>query len=316
MRRRPHPGILRQDRPPPANPGGDRQANHALWRIVFTRLGSDPATRAYAERRTAEGKSKKEIIRCLKRDVAREVYPHLRTTAGEPALPGAAWPVKSAAATAGLRTIRLPSPAPTWRASRAVGATPCRTGEPIGGLLDLVDRQFAAPEPDQLWVGDITYISTYSGFAYLATLIDMCSNKVVGWAVDDHMRTGLVLEAVDNALAARGPGIVIGGLVVHHDRGSQYTSGRYRDRLFAEGIIPSVGHTGICYDNAAAESFNATIKKELIYQHVWRDAGEVRSAVFDYIERYYNRVRKQRRLGKISPADYERQLDNWAQKAA
>ena len=104
--------------------------------------------------------------------------------------------------------------------------------------------------------------------------------------------------------------------MVHHDRGSQYTSGRYRDRLFAEGIIPSVGHTGICYDNAAAESFNATIKKELIYQHVWRDAGEVRSAVFDYIERYYNRVRKQRRLGKISPADYERQLDNWAPKAA
>jgi transposase InsO family protein len=186
----------------------------------------------------------------------------------------------------------------------------------IGGLVDLVDRQFTAPEPDQLWVGDITYIWTYSGFAYLATLIDMCSNKVVGWAVDDHMRTDLVLEALDNALAARGPGIGIGELVVHHDRGSQYTSGGYRDRLFAEGIIPSVGHTGICYDNAAAESFNATIKKELIYQHVWRDAGEVRTAVFGYIERYYNHVRKQRRLGKKSPADYERQLDNWAPKAA
>ena len=186
----------------------------------------------------------------------------------------------------------------------------------IGGLVDLVDRQFTAPEPDQLWVGDITYIWTYSGFAYLATALGVCWNKVVGWAVDDHMRTGLVLEAVDNALAARGPGIVIGGLVVHHDRGSQYTSGRYRDRLFAKGICRSVGHTGICYDNAADKWFNATIKKELIYQHVWRDAGEVRSAVFDYIERYYNRVRKQRRLGKISPADYERQLDNWAPKAA
>ena len=125
----------------------------------------------------------------------------------------------------------------------------------------------------------------------------MCSNKVVGWAVDDHMRTGLVLEALDNALAARGPGIGIGELVAHHDRGSQYTSGMYRDRLFAEGIIPSVG-TGICYDNAAAESFNATIKKELIYQHVWRDAGEVRTAVFDYIERYYNHVRKRVRLSE------------------
>ena len=180
------------------------------------------------------------------------------------------------------------------RLARAAGLQCCipgrRRGRPagqqaIGGLVDLVDRQFTAPEPDQLWVGDITYIWTYSGFAYLATLIDMCSNKVVGWAVDDHMRTDLVLEAVDNAVAARGPGIGIGELVVHHDRGSQYTSGRYRDHLFAEGIIPSVGHTGICYDNAAAESFNATIKKELIYQHVWRDAGEVRTAVFDYIER-------------------------------
>ena len=214
--------------------------------------------------------------------------------------------VRRLARAAGLQCVH---PGPSAR-------TTVQDSRAIGGLVDLVDRQFTAPEPDQLWVGDITYIWTYSGFAYLATLIDMCSNKVVGWAVDDHMRTDLVLEAVDNALAARGPGIGIGELVVHHDRGSQYTSGRYRDHLFAEGIIPSVGHTGICYDNAAAESFNATIKKELIYQHVWRDAGEVRTAVFDYIERYYNHVRKQRRLGKISPADYERQLDNWAPKAA
>ena len=122
------------------------------------------------------------------------------------------------------------------------------------------------------------------------------------------------IEAAQERLP--GPVHLIGEVPAREDRGSQYTSGRYRDRLFAEGIIPSVGHTGICYDNAAAESFNATIKKELIYQHVWRDAGEVRTAVFDYIERYYNHVRKQRRLGKISPADYERQLDNRAPKAA
>ena len=165
--------------------------------------------------------------------------------------------VRRLARAAGLQCVH---PGPSAR-------TTMQDSKAIGGLVDLVDREFTAPEPDQLWVGDITYIWTYSGFAYLATLIDMCSNKVVGWAVDDHMRTGLVLEALDNALAARGPGIGIGELVVHHDRGSQYTSGGYRDRLFAEGIIPSVGHTGICYDNAAAESFNATIKKELIYQH-------------------------------------------------
>jgi transposase InsO family protein len=185
--------------------------------------------------------------------------------------------------------------------------TTIRDSAARAGLVDLVDRDFTAPAPDQLWVGDITYIWTLSGFCYLATLIDMYSNKVVGWAVADHMRTGLVLDALGSALAARNPGI--GDLVIHHDRGSQYTSNEYRDRLFAAGIIPSVGHTGICYDNAAAESFNATIKKELIHQHVWRDADEVRTAVFDYIERYYNRVRKQRRLGRVSPVTYEAGFD-------
>ena len=212
--------------------------------------------------------------------------------------------VRRLARAAGLQCVH---PGPSAR-------TTVQDSKVTSGLVDLVDRQFTAPQPDQLWVGDITYIWTYSGFAYLATLIDMCSNKVVGWAVGDHMRTELVMEALGNALAARRPGA--GELIVHHDRGSQYTSGMYRDRLFAEEIIPSVGHTGICYDNASAESFNATIKKELIYQHVWRDADEVRTAVFGYIERYYNRVRKQRRLGKISPGDYERRLDNRAPKSA
>lgn len=204
----------------------------------------------------------------------------------------------------GLRCVH---PGPSAR-------TTIRDGAARAGLADLVERDFTAPAPDQLWVGDITYIWTYSGFAYLATLIDMFSNKIVGWAVADHMRTTLVLDALGGALTSRGPGI--GELIIHHDRGSQYTSNEYRDRLFATGIIPSVGHTGICYDNAAAESFNATIKKELIYQHVWRDAGEVRTAVFDYIERYYNRVRKQRKLGRISPADYETAFDKRKENAA
>lgn len=192
--------------------------------------------------------------------------------------------------------------------------TTIRDSAARAGLVDLVNRDFTAGAPDQLWVGDITYIWTLSGFAYLATLIDMFSNKVTGWAVADHMRTELVLGALDNALAARNP--EIGELIIHHDRGSQYTSNDYRDRLFAAGIIPSVGHTGICYDNAAAESFNATIKKELVYQHVWSDADEVRTAVFDYIERYYNRVRKQRKLSRLSPASYEAVFDKRQEYAA
>jgi putative transposase len=133
-----------------------------------------------------------------------------------------------------------------------------------------------------------TYIHTFSGFAYLATVIDLFSSKVVGWMVADHMRTGLVLDALDMALAARRPGI--GEAVMHTDRGTQYTSHDFRDRCLANGVIPPVGRTGTCYDNAAAESFNATIKKELIHQHLWLDAEEARSAVFDYIERYYNHL--------------------------
>ncbi|MGO8895877.1 MAG: IS3 family transposase [Streptosporangiaceae bacterium] len=175
------------------------------------------------------------------------------------------------------------------------------------GLVDLVDRDFRPQAADQLWVGDITYLHTFSGFAYLATVIDLFSNKVVGWMVADHMRTGLVLDALDMALAARRPGI--GEAVMHTDRGAQYTSHAFRDRCLANGVIPSVGRTGTCYDNAAAESFNATIKKELIHQHLWLDADEVRSAVFDYIECYYNRVRKQRRLGKLSPVRFEGSVD-------
>ena len=132
------------------------------------------------------------------------------------------------------------------------------------GLVDLVDRDFRPPAADQLWVGDITYLHTFSGFAYLATVIDLFSNKVVGWMVADHMRTDLVLDALDMALAARRPGI--GEAVMHTDRGAQYTSHAFRDRCLANGVIPSVGRTGTCYDNAAAESFNATIKKELIHQ--------------------------------------------------
>ena len=175
------------------------------------------------------------------------------------------------------------------------------------GLVDLVDRDFRPAAADQLWVGDITYIHTFCGFAYLATVIDLFSNKVIGWMVADHMRTDLVLDALDMALAARRPGV--GEAVMHTDRGAQYTSHDFRDRCLANGVIPSVGRTGTCYDNAAAESFNATIKKELIHQHLWLDAEEARSAVFDYIERYYNRVRKQRRLGKLSPLRFEESID-------
>lgn len=158
-------------------------------------------------------------------------------------------------------------------------------------------------------VRDITYIRCGTGdgsrFVYLATVIDAFSRKVVGWQIADHMRTSLVAEALTGAIAERAPGV--GQCVFHADRGAQYTSAKFRDLCLDNAILPSVGRTGSCFDNAAAESFNALIKKELIQLREWSNVTQVRAAVFDYIERYYNRKRIQHRLGWLSPAEYETQ---------
>jgi putative transposase len=182
------------------------------------------------------------------------------------------------------------------------------------GLVDLVGRDFVPPAKDQLWYGDITYIFTLAGWAYLATVIDGYSRKVVGWSVADHMREELVMDALKMAVVNRAPGV--GEVVFHSDRGSQYTGSEFRSLCFSNGIIPSVGHTGICYDNAAAESWNATFKKELIHLHLWNDAEHVRNAAFRFIEVYYNRSRIQKELGYLSPAEYEAGFDKGMPEAA
>lgn len=175
------------------------------------------------------------------------------------------------------------------------------------GLVDLVDRAFAPAAPDELWYGDITYIKTMTGWAYLATVIDGCSRRVIGWAVAAHMRESLVCDALKMAIGNRRP--AQGQVVMHTDRGSQYTGQQFRDLCLSNGIIPSVGATGICYDNAAAESWNATFKKELIHLHVWAGIKDVKQAVFQFIEGYYNRRRIQKKLGYLTPVEYELRFD-------
>jgi putative transposase len=182
------------------------------------------------------------------------------------------------------------------------------------GLVDLVGRDFVPAARNELWYGDITYIHTAAGWAYLATVIDGFSRKVVGWAVADHMREELVIEALVMAVRNREPGI--GSVVFHSDRGSQYTGQAFRDTCLSSGIIPSVGKTGICFDNAAAESWNATFKKELIHLHLWKSIQHVRMAAFEFIEVYYNRKRIQRALGYLSPAEFESGVDKVTQEAA
>jgi putative transposase len=208
---------------------------------------------------------------------------------------------------------RRHSPRRVRRLARAAGltcvhprpyrATTIQDKASSDGLVDLVGREFVPAGPNQLWFTDITYIPTWGGWAYLASIIDGYSRKIVGWSVDSHMRTSLVTDALRMAIERQRPGI--GEVVIHSDRGCQYTSTDFRTLALANGIIPSVGHTGICYDNAMAESFNATIKKELIHLHTWPTLRTVRNAIFEYIEVYYNRKRPHSSIGNSTPSEME-----------
>jgi putative transposase len=169
-------------------------------------------------------------------------------------------------------------------------------------LVDLLRRDWSPVRPDLAWVGDVTYIKTWTGWAFLATVIDCFSRKVVGFAIADHMRTDLIIDALRMAITHRRP---IPGIVFHSDRGSQYTSDEFRDFCRANGVRPSVGRTGICFDNAVAESFFATIKKELIHTQPWPTLDKLRAAVFEYIESYYNRRRRHSAIGYNTPIEHE-----------
>jgi putative transposase len=175
-------------------------------------------------------------------------------------------------------------------------------GDPFTLLPDLVQRDFTPTHPDQLWVGDITYSRTWEGWLYLATVPDCFSRRVAGWAMADHLRTELPLRALEMALARRTPTDI---LIHHTDRGCQDTSEAYTNVLESHGIRSSLSRPGNCWDNAVAESFFSTLKLDLLYRHTWPTRAAARSAVFEYIEVFYNRERRHSTLGKLSPADYE-----------
>ena len=167
---------------------------------------------------------------------------------------------------------------------------------------DLVERDFTAPAPDRLWVADITYVPTWAGFLYLAVVLDAFSRRVVGWAMATHLRTQLVLDALDMALQQRRPNDVIH----HSDQGSQYTSIAFGNQCRKAGVRPSMGSVGDCYDNALCESFFATLECELIDRRRFRTHSEARSAVFQFIEGWYNPSRRHSAIGYLSPVNYER----------
>jgi len=167
---------------------------------------------------------------------------------------------------------------------------------------DLVARDFNPTAIDRLWCADITYIRTWEGWLYLASVMDCYSRRIVGWAMADHMRAELVIEALEMAVARRRPH----GRPVHHsDQGSQYTSLIFTQRCRSVDIDVSMGSKGDCFDNAAMESFHASLKKDLIHRQSWPTKTQARTAVFGYIETFYNRRRRHSTLGMLSPQAFE-----------
>ncbi|WP_344222745.1 IS3 family transposase, partial [Kribbella sancticallisti] len=205
------------------------------------------------------------------------------------------------------RVVRL------MRAADRYGRTPRRwkkttIADPAAATRpDLIGRDFAIDPGrpaalDARWCGDITYIHTWQGWLYLATVIDLASRRVVGWAIADHLRTDLVADALTDAVNRRRPAA---GVVFHSDRGCQYTSAQYANLARDLGVILSVGRKGQCWDNAVAESFFSTIKIELIHRRPWPTRKAATSAIFDYIEGWYNTRRRHSTLGYLSPTQYE-----------
>lgn len=179
--------------------------------------------------------------------------------------------------------------------------TDSRHAEPVAP--NHLQRQFQVGAPDRAWVTDVTYVATWAGWLYLAVVLDVGSRRVVGWALSARLDRHLVLTALDRALARRRPAA---GLLHHSDRGSVYACGDYQARLQAAGLRVSMSRRGNCWDNAVAESFFATLKRELLARHRWSTRPEASAAIADYIDRWYNHERRHSSLGYLSPAAYER----------
>lgn len=174
--------------------------------------------------------------------------------------------------------------------------------------IDLVDRKFYADRPNRLWVADITYIPTWAGFLYLAIVLDVFSRRIVGWSMETHLKTELIVQALDMAITQRRPEAVIH----HSDRGCQYTSYAFGKRCREAGVMPSIGSVGDAYDNAMAESFFATIEREILHRRRFRSQAEAKMALFEWIEGWYNPHRRHSGLGRRSPMDYERAYERSA----
>ena len=181
-----------------------------------------------------------------------------------------------------------------------VGTTDSNHDFPIAA--NVVDRDFTAEKPNEVWLSDMTYIPTREGWLYLAAVEDLYSRRVVGWSMGATMESRLVVDALEMAVKQRFPDA---GLVAHSDRGSQYASEHYRRALAEKGITCSMSRKGDCYDNAPMESFFASLKKELVHHENYPTREAAKASLFEYIEVFYNRIRRHSSLGYVAPAEFE-----------
>lgn len=230
----------------------------------------------------------------------RAVHASSRETYGSPRVHAARW--AGGERHGRKRVERLTRDAGLVGAShRRGGPVTTRRDDRARPAPDLVDRDFAAAGPNRLWVADITFIPSATGFLYLAVVLDAWSRRVVGWSMANHLRTELVLDALETAIGQRRPR----GVIHHSDRGSQYTSLAFGKRCQEAGVRPSMGSVGDAYDNAMAESFFSILESELLARRRFASQAEARMAVFSYIEGWYNPVRLHSALGYRSPMTYE-----------
>ena len=281
------------------------RANQAQYRIATMArvLGVSPSGfYAWRQRGSSARERSDEALTAR----VRAIHAHSRGSYGAPR-------IQAELAEQGLpvsrkRVARVMRQAGLAGVSRRKGPRTTRRDAQARPVPDLVEREFHADAPDRLWVADITYVPTLAGFLYLAIVLDVFSRRIVGWAMAGHLRTELVLDALDMAVEQRRPGSVIH----HSDQGCQYTSFAFGERCRRWGVVPSMGSVGDCFDNAMTESFFATIECELLDRTHFHDHHQARRAIFEFIEGWYNPHRRHQGLGQQSPIAFERSYQDAA----
>lgn len=253
----------------------------------------------YAWRRRGETAKQREDARLLGR--IRAVHAKSRATYGSRRIHDE---LRSAGETVGrYRIARLRREAGMWCSQRRRFKATTDSGHRLPVAPNLLPHAAAIGAPNRVWVSDITYIATGEGWLYLAAIVDLYTRELVGWAMDRHMSRSLAIKALRMAWWRKQPP---GGLLHHSDRGSQYASFDYQGMLKGYGMRASMSRKGNCYDNAAAESFFATLKKELVHQSRFATREQAKEAIFEYIEVFYNRLRRHSKIGNLAPVEFER----------